>query len=161
MNICLEEMTLPLMRRYFRDFQYDPNTFENLEDCPEYQYSEDAADRFYEKHNRSDRKHFAVMCGEEIVGDLYLKNIDHEKRCCTISIHMKNDSVKNKGYGTMAEKLALAYAFDQLNLEAVYADALKHNARSRHVLLKAGFLETYQDEKYAYYICRKADWHKL
>ena len=149
------------MRQFFREFQYDPSTFENPADCPEYQYSEEAADRFYEKHNRSDRKHFAVMCGEKIVGDLYLKNIDPKKHSCTMSIHMKNDSVKNKGYGTQAEQLALTYAFQELNLETVYADALLQNTRSRHVLTKVGFLETHQDDKYAYYVCCKAEWHKL
>ena len=71
---------------------------------------------------------------------------------------MKNDSVKNKGYGTKAVLLALKYAFEELLMENVYADALIKNNRSRHVLTKAGFQEIKTDDKYCYYIFRKADW---
>jgi RimJ/RimL family protein N-acetyltransferase len=52
---------------------------------------------------------------------------------------MKNDSAKNKGYGTKAEQLALKYAFEELQLESVNAEALIRNTRS-------------------YYECRIGDW---
>ena len=45
---------------------------------------------------------------------------------------MKNDGVKNHGYGTKAEILALDYAFHTLELKTVFADAIhkKTNAAS-------------------------------
>ena len=153
MDIRLCAMTKPLMRQFFRDFAYDPDTMPP--DQP-YEYSQEQADAFFEKRDRPDRVHFAVMNGEEIIGDLYLKNIDPADRSCTMSIHLKNDSVKNKGYGTQAELLALRYAFETLELETVYADALVINTRSRHVLTKVGFTELRRDDTKVYYECRRA-----
>ena len=154
-------MTIPLMRQFFREFSYDPDTFEDPETLTEYSYSQAAADAFFEKHQKPDRAHFSVMCGDEIVGDLYLKHIDADDLSCTMSIHMKNDSAKNKGYGSKAEQLALQYAFQELQLETVYADALIRNKRSRHVLDKIGFQEMRRDSKYCYYACRRADWYGI
>ena len=52
---------------------------------------------------------------------------------------MTHDRVKNKGYGTQAERLAVQYAFEQMDMEMVLADCLEKNARSQHVLGKVGF----------------------
>ena len=87
-----------------------------------------------------------------MVGDLYLIQINPIERNCTLSIHMKNDSVKNKGYGTMAEQLALKYAFEELQLENVYADTLTRNKRSRYVLTKVEFREIRTDATFCYYV---------
>lgn len=54
-------------------------------------------------------------------------------------IPMQNDTVKGRGYGTCAEKLALKYAFGVLGMAAVNADTVIKNARSQHVLEKIGF----------------------
>ena len=61
-----------------------------------------------------------------------------------IGIHLRNDSVKNKGYGTVAKIKALRYAFEKLQCEAVYADGILKNSRSQHVLEKVGFRKTYR-----------------
>ena len=160
MSIYLYKMTRSLMRSFFQEFAYDPDTFHDSETCDDYHCSQAAADAFYDKHNRSDRVHFAIMQGNTVIGDLYLKNINQQSKNCTLSIHMKNDSVKNKGYGSCAEYLALNYAFDELGLETVNADALIKNKRSRHVLEKVGFLQVGSDEKTAYYSCEKSNWSK-
>ena len=57
----------------------------------------------------------------------------------TLSIHLQNDTVKGKGYGTRAEQLAIQYAFEVLNMVAVNADTIIKNTRSQHVLEKVGF----------------------
>ena len=49
----------------------------------------------------------------------------------TFSIRMKNDGVKNHGYGTKAEILALDYAFHTLELKTVFADAIHKNKRTQ------------------------------
>lgn len=41
-----------------------------------------------------------IMLGDKAIGELQLKCIDHDKKECTLSIHMQNDAVKGKGYGT-------------------------------------------------------------
>lgn len=158
MNIRLCEMTKDKTRLFFESFEYDPDTFADLNAFTPYVYDQSHADAFYEKHRRADRKHFAVMLDEEVVGDLYLKHIDKESKSCTLSIHMKNDSVKNRGLGTQAEIFALRYAFNELGLETVYADALIKNTRSRHVLTKVGFQEIGRSESNCYYRCDQTTW---
>lgn len=64
---------------------------------------------------------------------------------------MQNESVKGKGFGTKAEKLALQYAFGQLGLQTVRADVLLKNKRSQHILEKVGFVEEREDDEFRYY----------
>ena len=97
----------------------------------------------------------AVMCDGKPVGQIDLKHIDPVKKECELSIHMRNDSVKGKGYGTRAEQLALKYAFDVLEMEAVNADAVLKNTRSQHVLEKVGFRYVGEDETCKYYRCER------
>ena len=158
MNIRLELMTKLLCRSFFEGFTYDPATFPDAQVPEIYRYDPAQADAFYERNNQSDRVHFAVMVDSDIVGDLYLKRIDHENRTCTLSIHMKNDSVKNRGYGSAAEILALEYAFNELRMDAVLADSLITNSRSRHVLEKVGFVMTGADGHRCHYRCNKSGW---
>lgn len=70
---------------------------------------------------------------------------------CTLSIHLQNDTVKGKGYGTRAELLALQYAFDVLGMVAVNADTVAKNTRSQHVLEKVGFQFIKQENGFKYY----------
>ena len=62
---------------------------------------------------------FAVMLSDRPIGELQLKQIDRNKNECTLSIHMQNDQVKDKGYGTLAERMAVGYAFEKLGMEAM------------------------------------------
>ena len=73
-----------------------------------------------------------------------------------MSIHLQNDAVKNKGYGTSAEKLALEYSVKVLGMKTVLADALIKNKRSQHVLEKVGFHFVRKDEMFCYYQYQKA-----
>ena len=94
---------------------------------------------------------FAVMLDGAPIGEVQLKRINRERNDCTLSIHLQNDAVKNRGFGTQAEKQAVRYAFDVLKLDAVNADAVLKNTRSQHVLEKAGFMFTREDEMFRYY----------
>ena len=72
-----------------------------------------------------------------------------------MGIHLQNDAVKGKGYGTQAERLILRYAFEELGMVAVNADAAQKNARSQHVLEKVGFKYVREDDTFRYYRCDK------
>lgn len=91
------------------------------------------------------------MLDEKPIGELQLKQINREKAECTLSIHMQNDTVKEKGYGTQAERLAVKYAFDELGMVAVNADTIRKNTRSQHVLEKVGFHFIEEDGTFKYY----------
>ena len=91
------------------------------------------------------------MLEDRSIGELQLKRIDREKAECTLSIHLQNDAVKGKGYGTQAERMAVQYAFDELGMAAVNADAVRKNIRSQHVLEKVGFRLIAEDDLFKYY----------
>lgn len=125
-----------------------------------YVYCETDADAHWQRQQRLGRVHLAIMREQEPIGEVILKNIDKKQRHCTLSIHMKNDSVKNQGYGTQAEILALKYGFYDLKMETVFADALCKNTRSQHVLEKVGFQFIRSDGIFRYYRCEKAGWQQ-
>ena len=158
LNIRLCKMTKSLCRQFYNGFTNDPDIFMDLSRFVTYVYSPERADTYWQRHQDLGRIHLAMMLDDEPIGEVVLKNIDLTKRCCTMGIHMKNDSVKNRGYGTAGEILVLLYAFNELQMEKVYADAILKNTRSQHVLKKVGFIETHKDEQFIYYRCDKYGW---
>lgn len=158
MTIYLCKMTKQLSRQFFQEFDNDPDIFQDIRHFTPYVYQESAVDAYWQRQRSLGRVHLAVMREQEPIGEVILKNIAPGKRHCTLSIHMKNDSVKNRGYGTQAEILALKYAFYDLGMETVFADALRKNKRSQHVLEKVGFQYLRSDKMFCYYQCSKAAW---
>ncbi len=157
-NICLCKMTKTIARRYFADYVNDPSLFMDGQEFKDYVYDEATVDAMIERYRLLGRVYFAVMLDGEPIGDLVLKNIDNSKKHCTLGISLKSDRFKNRGFGIAAEMLALQYAFDQMGMEIVFADALIKNARSQHVLRKVGFLETGRDNTFVYYRYDKSTW---
>ena len=158
MNIRLCEMTKELARIYYKDFVMDPDLFMDMTQFRPYVYSIEKCDETVERHRRSGRIYLAVMLSDRPIGEIILKNIDRDHSSCVLSIHLQNDQVKNKGYGTQAEMLAIQYAFDELKLKTVFADAIHKNKRSQRVLTKAGFRETHRDDTFIYYRCDQDYW---
>ena len=158
MNVYLCKMTKAKMHEFYRAFSYDPAAMSE-NDNSRYIYDAATVDTYFEKHMRQGKIHFAIMLGDTVIGDVYLKNINSIDRFCTIAIHMANDTYKGHGYGTQAEKLILAYAFQELEMQVVYADTLVKNARSRHVLEKVGFSEIRRDNQSIYYEYHKSNWN--
>ena len=158
MNIYLVKMTKPLQRQFFWGFSNDPDIYLDMSRFAEYSYCEADSDAHWEKQQKLGRIHMAVMLDQMPIGEVILKEINTETGQCTLSIHMQNDSFKNRGYGTQAEMLTLEYAFTVLNMETVFADAIHKNKRSQHVLEKVGFQITGSDEQFVYYRCDKEAW---
>ena len=146
-EVYLLPMTREMCHAFYRGFQNDPA----IGHYYEYVYTPEIADAYFERNNTSDCRLFAIMAGDEIVGECKLKRIDFQKRECSMGIHLRDDSVKGKGYGTQAEQLAVRYAFDELGMKAVNADTALRNTRSQHVLEKVGFRYLYEDETFRYY----------
>ena len=158
MNICLYKMTKELARLYFREFVADPALFMDNQEYRPYIYSEEKSDSTVERHQSMGRIYLAVMLNDIPIGEVILKKIDRNEKHCTLGISLRSDDVKNKGYGTQAEILTLRYAFNEMGMETVYADSIRKNTRSQHVLVKAGFCETHRDEDFVYYRCDKDQW---
>lgn len=154
-NISLCLMTRELCHELFKDWENDPALYTDMDLFTSYQYDEAAVDLYFDAKQSPSRLHFAIMKGDEPIGDLHLKRIDAEKKECTLGIHMKNDTVKGLGYGTYAERLALQYAFDVMGMRAVHAKALLKNTRSQHVLEKVGFQFLREENGFKYYRCER------
>ena len=156
MNIALEKITLEGMNELDRDFQRDPATFADMSLFFEYRYSPEETRKRLERYGAPDRRHFLIRLDGRPVGETGIKHIDWEKREGELSIHLQNDAVKNRGIGTEAERLLLAYAFDELDLTAVTARVIEKNTRSRRVLEKVGFAFVRQENGFLHYRCHYA-----
>lgn len=151
----LAPMTRELFHELYRSFQYDPDLFmdmELFEKAKSSVYSTEKTDAKFNKH-AGDASYisFAVMLGGRVIGEVVLKHIDREKKQCELGIHLIDDSVKGKGYGTEAERLAIEYAFNGLGMEAVLADTIIKNTRSQHVLNKLGFEYLREEDGFRFY----------
>lgn len=148
-SLCI--MTRALCHELFKSWENDPDIYRDMDLFRPYQYDKDAVDRYFDSKQNPSRIVFAIMKAGRPIGELQLKQIDRENKECTLSIHMQNDTVKDHGYGTRAEKLALEYAFDVLDMAAVNADTVIKNVRSQHVLEKIGFRFMEERDGFRYY----------
>lgn len=150
-SLCL--MTRSLCHELYKGWANDPAIYVDMDKFAPYRYSEAAIDRYFASRQDPSRVMLAIMMDGRPIGEIQLKKIDRERGECTLSIHMQNDSVKGRGYGTRAEKLAIKYAFDVLGMAAVNADTIIKNTRSQHVLEKAGFRYIGEKDGFRYYRC--------
>ena len=143
MDIRLVPMTREYMHAFFQGLVYDPDIFLDLslyEKAKQGGYSPQAVDALFDRHSaQKDRLSFAVLQGNNVIGQVDLKHIDPVAKTCELSIHLQSDGVKNKGYGTQAEQLAIAYAFETLGMDRILADTVTKNTRSQQKLEKLGF----------------------
>ena len=154
-QISLCVMTRELCHQLYQGWENDPAIYMDMGLFSPYCYSKEAVDRYFDAKQTPDRVLFAILKGGAPVGELQLKQIDREKRECTLSVHMQNDGVKGRGYGTQAERLALRYAFDVLDMAAVNADTVIKNTRSQHILEKLGFQHVRDEGDFRYYRRRR------
>ena len=149
-TVRLVPMTEALYHRFFREYAHDPDLLLPGQPYRQYTYSEEAVARYVRRQKDLRRISLAILWGEELAGEILFKEIQAGK-CATLSIVLKNASYKDRGIGTAAERLAVRYAFETLDLPTLYADAIRSNTRSQHVLEKAGFVRIREDPDFRYY----------
>ena len=149
--IELKKMTRELCHELYKDWSNDSSIYMDMSLFKPYSYNKASVDRYFDSKNEPSRIIFAIILDGRPIGELQLKQINLKKLECTLSIHMQNDTVKEKGYGTQAERLAVKYAFDELGMIAVNADTIIKNTRSQHVLEKVGFRFIGEDGTFKYY----------
>ena len=155
-DVCLTEETLELCHAFYRRLKQDPLLFADEKDFRPHRYRPAEVDaRFARQMRTRDRRCYTVLFRGEVIGEAVLKHIDEEARRCELGICLVDDSVKNRGFGTRAEKLLLRHAFEELGMESVSARALSKNARSCHVLEKAGFGFLREENGFRFYRCQR------
>lgn len=88
-------------------------------------------------HDQSERR-FIVDHEGQNVGLVELVEIDYIHRRAEFQIII-DPAWQNQGFATAAARLAMAYAFDALNLYKLYLVVDNENARAIHVYSKLGF----------------------
>lgn len=160
-DVTLRPMARALLHEYYRGFRMDSAIFADMSRYREYVYSPEAVDAYFDRLAAAeDRVDFLVMLGERPIGEVALKRVDRAAGTCELAIHLQNDTVKNRGYGTRAEQLAVACAFAEMGMKAVLADAVAKNLRSRRVLEKVGFRQVGEDGIFVCYRLERADWER-
>lgn len=158
-KITLQPLDRALLHEYYKDFVMDADIFMDMSNFREYTYSPERVDAYFDRlQSQKNRVDFLIMHDGKPIGEIALKHIDVKVKQCELSIHLQNDTVKNKGYGSQAERMILEYAFQTLGIEAVIADSVLKNKRSQHTLEKVGFREISRDETFVYYQISRSDW---
>lgn len=153
--LCLKRTNLKDLNTYYQEFVMDESIYIDLNEMQEYVYSEEKVINYWNKiRSEKHRENFLIFLDNVPIGEISLRNIEYNNEC-NVSIHLRNDSVKNKGYGYLSETMIVDYAFNRLNLKKVKAESILKNERSQHVLEKVGFNEINRDNKFIYFeICR-------
>lgn len=151
MGVELRPMTRELCHQLYKDWENDAAIYMDMTKFRPFRYNAAEVDRYFDSRQEPTRRLFAILYRDAPIGELQLKQIDAGKKTCILSIHLQNDSVKGRGFGTEAERLAVGYAFDTLGMDTVFADTVLKNTRSQHVLEKAGFRFCREEGLFRYY----------
>ena len=89
----------------------------------------------------ADTHAFAVrtLDGDRLVGTCALRPVDARNRSTSFGIVMGEPGDWGHGYGTDAARVALRYAFDELNVHRVQLTVFDFNERAIRAFTKAGF----------------------
>lgn len=143
-------MTAEMYHSYFMNYENDPDLYLPGQEYIRYEYSEEKVEKYIQRQQDLKRIPLAILYDDEIVGEIVIKNMKQHK-CATMSIVLQNAQYKGSGIGTQAERLAVQYVFDHLDIPTLYADTIQTNTRSQHVLEKAGFSLIREDQDFKYY----------
>ena len=149
-NIRLVPMTDDMYRCYFREYENDPDLLLEGQAYFSYTCSDEIVDRYIQRQKDLKRIPLAILCDDEIVGEIIIKNIE-EHKSAVMGLTLKNAKYNDQGIGTAAEKLAVRFVFRELDIPVLYADTVRTNTRSQHVLEKVGFVLIREDEDFKYY----------
>ena len=73
------------------------------------------------------------------VGSVYLRDIDRQHKKAEYGIFIGGEGARGKGYGTMAARLMIRYAFEEMGLHRLFLRAFADNAQAIRSYEKAGF----------------------
>ena len=149
-GVYLLPMTADMYHAYFKEYQNDLDLYIDKTAYTPYIYDKEKVDRYIRRQQDLNRKVLAIMVDDEIVGEIVIKNIIAQQSA-TMGLALKNTKYKDRGFGTQAERLAIQYVFNELDIPVLFADSILSNTRSQHVLEKVGFQYINEDKDFKYY----------
>jgi RimJ/RimL family protein N-acetyltransferase len=78
--------------------------------------------------------------GDKLIGFVVLMHVNHVHGECFVGIGIGDSEYRSKGYGSDAMRVALRFAFEELNLHRVSLDAIESNRRAVRSYEKVGFV---------------------
>ncbi len=129
---------LPAFAQWFRDYEVQrllvPGVLVPITDEAEEAWHERAA-------RHGDEHHFSIhtLADDELIGNCGLHGVDHKNSGAMFGILIGEKEYWGKGYGTDATRLALRFAFDELNLHRVQLEVYDYNVWAIRAYEKAGF----------------------
>ena len=149
-TVELVPMTADMYHRYYKEYENDPDLLLPGQPYVPCVYIEDKVDRYIQRQRDLNRVPLGILWEGEIVGEIVIKNIEAHQ-CATMGLSLKNAKYKDRGIGTAAERSAIRFVFEVLDIPILYADTVKTNTRSQHVLEKVGFVFLREDQNFKYY----------
>jgi len=133
---AIEEADLPLFHKWINDPEvtqflqaYLPVPLKNEQEWFD-KARKDSSSVYFSVEDKKSRK---------LIGICSLHKLHPANRSAEFGIFIGDTRFWNKGYGTEAGKLCLAYGFDTLNLHRVGSSAISYNPRSIRMHEKLGF----------------------
>lgn len=75
------------------------------------------------------------------IGSVYLRDIDYQNKKAEFGIFIGEKDYLGKGYGKIATRLIISYAFEKLNLNKIFLRLLTHNKRAFKCYSDCGFIQ--------------------
>ena len=94
--VTLEIMTRELCHKLYRDFQNDPDIYQDMTKFTPFVYREAWVDAYFDRQAAKQRIYLAILLDGEPIGEVLLKQIDRESSSCVLGIHLQNDTVKGR-----------------------------------------------------------------
>jgi RimJ/RimL family protein N-acetyltransferase len=135
---ALTPSDLPAIARWHEDAQF----LRLLDAVPAYPKTEASLAQWLEEgHKATNHFIFAVrpIEGEELFGYVELDGILWSQGVCGIAVAIGDPANRGQGYGREATRLALAFAFNELNLRRVTLTAFSYNQHSIALAERLGF----------------------
>ena len=133
LRIFTEEEYHSFFKRYQSDPMMDPSPFH---------YNREQISRSYEYNHGGFRDHYVhlgIFLGNDPIGSFQLKRMDPEKKQCEFGIILRDDSVKNRGFGSEAIRCGIKLAEIKYGIKTICGDTMGRNKRMIHVFEKLGF----------------------
>ena len=103
-------------------------------------YTEADARTWYE-HRMADSCGWCIEVSGRCIGHARLHSLDTENRRARYAIGIFDPSAWGLGYGTLATRLVIGYAFEVLHLHRVDLRVLAYNARAIACYRRCGFIQ--------------------
>lgn len=141
--VCLREICredVPLINEWRRDREmadYLLGTFRHVNEETDQRWF----DNYMASRDRNVRLGILLEETQQLIGVVYILNIDWISRSAELGIFIGDRAEWNKGHGTTAVRLAMEHAFNDLNLNRLSTMVIRENSRSAHILMKNGMQE--------------------